>query len=144
MATVRAQIPASPAQVWAILADGWTYASWVVGASHIRRVEEGWPAVGTRIHHSVGAWPAVIQDSTRVLVAHPGSLLELEARVWPAGTAVVRLELAAVDGGTEVTMVERVVRGPMAVLPSRVLDVGLAARNREALGRLGDLAVRGA
>ncbi|GLZ43456.1 hypothetical protein Acsp05_70800 [Actinokineospora sp. NBRC 105648] len=100
--------------------------------------------MGTRIHHSVGAWPAVIQDSTRVLVAHPGSLLELEARVWPAGTAVVRLELAAVDGGTEVTMVERVVRGPMAVLPSRVLDVGLAARNREALGRLGDLAVRGA
>ncbi|PPK64966.1 hypothetical protein CLV40_1168 [Actinokineospora auranticolor] len=118
------------------------YASWVVGASHIRSVDSGWPAVGARIHHSVGAWPLLIHDSTEVRESRAGEVLELEARLWPAGSALVRLELAAVDGDTEVTMVEQVRRGPFSALPDRLLDALLVPRNREALARLTDLAVR--
>ncbi|WP_104481416.1 SRPBCC family protein [Actinokineospora auranticolor] len=142
MATVHARISASPDVVWAVLADGWMYASWVVGASHIRSVDSGWPAVGARIHHSVGAWPLLIHDSTEVRESRAGEVLELEARLWPAGSALVRLELAAVDGDTEVTMVEQVRRGPFSALPDRLLDALLVPRNREALARLTDLAVR--
>lgn len=53
MAVVSKEIEASRADVFAILADGWLYASWVVGAAHIRAVDEGWPDVGSRIHHNI-------------------------------------------------------------------------------------------
>ena len=50
-----------------MLSDGWLYALWVVGAARMRDVDEGWPAVGTRLHHSVGTWPLLIDDTTEVL-----------------------------------------------------------------------------
>ena len=38
---------AAPAEaVWAVLADGWQYATWVVGASRVRAVDAGWPQGG--------------------------------------------------------------------------------------------------
>ena len=40
--------------------------TWAVGAARIREVDEDWPAVGARIHHSVGAWPVLISDTTVV------------------------------------------------------------------------------
>ena len=33
-------------QVWDVLGDGWLYPLWVVGASRIRDVDDGWPAEG--------------------------------------------------------------------------------------------------
>lgn len=57
MIEVSEMVSAKPGQVFAVLADGWLYPLWVVGASHMRQVDEGWPAVGTRIHHSVSPWP---------------------------------------------------------------------------------------
>ena len=39
-------IDADPAQVYAVLADGWLYPLWVVGATHMRQVDAHWPAVG--------------------------------------------------------------------------------------------------
>jgi hypothetical protein len=56
--TVNRHKDASPGEVWAVISDGWSYASWVVGASRIRAVSSDWPAEGARIHHSVGARPA--------------------------------------------------------------------------------------
>ena len=50
----------SPEQVFAVLQDGWTYPGWVVGATRMREVDEGWPAPGTKLHHSFGVWPLVI------------------------------------------------------------------------------------
>lgn len=50
-------INASTDDVWSVLSDGWLYPLWVVGASRMRDVDEDWPAVGSRIHHSVGVWP---------------------------------------------------------------------------------------
>src|SRR3712207_6907511 len=62
-------IDATPQQVWDVLADGWLYPLWVVGATRMRAVDDGWPRVGARIHHSAGVWPAVIDDETVSLSA---------------------------------------------------------------------------
>src|SRR5690606_19207370 len=64
---VRRTIPAGPDRVFAVLADGWMYAAWVVGAAHVRDVDPQWPAVGARIHHSLGPWPLMMHDVTKVL-----------------------------------------------------------------------------
>jgi hypothetical protein len=87
---VSQSVSASADRIFAVLADGWLYPLWVVGASHMRDVDSGWPAVGTRIHHSVGPWPLNVRDMTRVVAVKPGRMLELDARVWPTGTARVR------------------------------------------------------
>ncbi|MGW6728580.1 SRPBCC family protein [Nocardia sp. NPDC055029] len=138
--THRAQ--ASVNDVFAVLADGWLYSSWVVGASHIREVDDAWPALGARIHHSVGPWPLTIEDTTSVRSVDPPHTLELEARLWPVGAAVVRLELRATGPEScEITMSERAVRGPGRLIPHAAQAVLLVPRNRESLTRLTDLAV---
>ena len=55
-----------PEDVFAVLADGWVFPTWVVGASRMRDVDEAWPAEGSHLHHSFGVWPAVIDDKTTV------------------------------------------------------------------------------
>src|ERR1700712_3495861 len=97
MSVQTRQIAASPSRVWDVLSDGWLYSGWVVGASHIRRVEPEWPQVGAQLHHSVGSWPAMINDSTKVLESRPGERLVLQARGWPLGEARVELDLVT-DG----------------------------------------------
>ncbi|MFC4374487.1 SRPBCC family protein [Nocardia halotolerans] len=139
---VRLTVPAPVQDVFAVLADGWSYTGWVVGASHIRAVDSGWPQVGTRIHHSVGPWPLTVDDSTEVRAADPPYSLELDARLWPAGAAVVRLDLREVGPRTtEVVMGERAVGGPGRILPHAVQKLVLVPRNRESLVRLADMAV---
>ena len=51
-------VSATPEQVWDVLADGWLYPVWVVGASRMREVEDAWPAPGSKLHHSVGTLAA--------------------------------------------------------------------------------------
>ena len=46
MSTRSRTIKATPERVWSVLADGWLYPLFVVGASRMRDVDEGWPAVG--------------------------------------------------------------------------------------------------
>lgn len=142
MVEVVVTVPAAREQVFAVLADGWTYSSWVVGASHIREVDAGWPAEGTRIHHSVGSWPLLVKDTTVVRAVLRPQLLELDARAWPFGAALVRLELTeTAPNTTEVRMFEEVVRGPGRVLPQAMQAALLVPRNRETLRRLSDLAI---
>jgi uncharacterized protein YndB with AHSA1/START domain len=139
---VSMTVQATREQVFAVLADGWSFASWVVGASHIRAVDVGWPKVGSRIHHSVGPWPIQVHDITSVRAVEEPRLLELDARLWPFGAARVRLELDSVDNGaTRVRMYEQVVRGPGRVLPNAAQAVVLIPRNRESLRRLADIAM---
>ncbi|MFD1149067.1 SRPBCC family protein [Saccharothrix hoggarensis] len=142
MIEVRLTVPTSVERVFAVLADGWSYAGWVVGAAHIREVDPGWPGTGTRIHHSVGAWPLAVKDVTTVLDVDPPRMLELEARLWPLGVARIRFEVAAVADGAEITMAEEAVKGPPSLLPESVQGLFLVPRNRESLRRLGDLAAR--
>jgi uncharacterized protein YndB with AHSA1/START domain len=141
--TVTHDMPVSPAAVFATLADGWSYAGWVVGNSHIRAVDPGWPAVGTRIHHSAGMWPVQIQDVTEVRAVEQDRLLELDASLWWLGNAAIRFTLTPLDGGarTHVEMAEEAVRGPGGVIPARLQALALRPRNVESLSRLADLAV---
>ena len=135
-------IKTTPDRVWAVLADGWLYPLWVVGASRMRDVDADWPDVGARIHHSVGAWPLLLDDNTEVLDCEPGHLLEVRARSWPAGEARVVLRLTEVDGGTEVVMEEDVESGPARLVPKPMRTPMLAWRNVESLRRLAFLAER--
>jgi hypothetical protein len=141
VASVTRRVAASADEVWSVLGDGWSYATWVVGASRIRTVDPGWPRKGTRVHHSFGAWPLLIDDSTAVVHAEPGRELVLRARGWPAGEATVRLLLTP-DGpdATVITLREDVSAGPGRLLPRPVRQLALTPRNVEALRRLGYLA----
>ncbi|MBP2479402.1 uncharacterized protein YndB with AHSA1/START domain [Crossiella equi] len=142
MTEVTTTVPVPLEQVYAVLADGWSYVGWVVGAAHIREVDPGWPAEGTRIHHSIGPWPLLLHDVTKVRAADPPHLLELDARLWPVGAATVRLELReTAPGRTEIRMTEELVRGPARLLPHPLQRLLLTPRNRESLARLADLAV---
>ncbi|CAN5274456.1 SRPBCC family protein [soil metagenome] len=140
MFVVRKQIRATPGQIFAILADGWSYAGWVVGTSHIRAVDEGWPAPGNRIHHAVGPWPVLIRDTTTVLDIEPDRRLRMGVRIWPIGEAEVELLLdpapgSSSDSGTLVTMTETPTAGPGRFL-GPAGSVLLALRNTESLSRL--------
>jgi uncharacterized protein YndB with AHSA1/START domain len=136
MSTNTRTMHATPEQVWEVLADGWLYPLWVVGASRMREVDAEWPATGARLHHSVGSWPLLLDDSTEVLDVQPGSMLTLKARAWPAGAAEVRLHVRPSGSETEVVIEEDAVEGPATLMPKSLRDVQLRWRNVETLRRL--------
>ena len=136
MSTTSRPVSATPEQVWSVLSDGWLYALWVVGAARMRDVDEGWPAVGSRLHHSVGTWPLLIDDTTEVLEIEENRRLLLLARGWPAGQAHVEITLEARGTDTIITIVEQATAGPGALVPKVVQDPQLHVRNVEALRRL--------
>jgi uncharacterized protein YndB with AHSA1/START domain len=142
MSTTTRTIHATPEAVFDVLADGWSYGQWVVGASRVRDVTDGWPAEGTHIHHSVGAWPLLIDDTTTVRACERPILLELTVRAWPSGEGAVRVTCRADGDDTEVTMEEDATKGPAALIPKALRDVVLERRNRESLRRLAILAER--
>ena len=92
--------------------------------------------MGSEIHHSVGAWPLLIDDVTTVRRCERPSLLELTVRAWPTGEGVVRITCEPDGDGTLVTMEEDATRGIAALVPKPVRDLALDLRNREALDRL--------
>jgi hypothetical protein len=136
MATNTRFIKAPVQAVVDVLADGWLYPSWVVGASRVRNVDETFPAVGSKIHHSFGVWPIVINDKTIVLEWDPPARVVLQARGWPVGEARVVLEFRARKGGCVVRIKEDAVTGPGKLVPSPIRNIGLYIRNIETLRRL--------
>ncbi|ADX74047.1 hypothetical protein Asphe3_29350 [Pseudarthrobacter phenanthrenivorans Sphe3] len=145
MATVSQVFNSPAADVWKVIADGWLYSGWVVGASRIRAVDDHWPHAGSRLHHSVGAWPFLINDSTSVTTSEPNKKLELVARGWPLGEAKVVITLEEDQGGgCKVTMAEDAIRGPGKRIPKFLRDPMITVRNRETLKRLELMAAGGA
>jgi hypothetical protein len=138
--TVQRRFNCSPEQVFAVLHDGWTYPAWVVGASRMRDVDDGWPAPGTKLHHSFGVWPLVLDDTTEALEIEPGQRLVLEARGWPVGKARVDITVKADGDGSLVSIDEDVTDGPAKFVPEPLRVAGIDVRNREALRRLAHLA----
>jgi len=134
-------IAAPPEQVFAVLADGWTYADWVVGTTHIRDVDAGWPAPGSKIHHKVGPWPVSLHDETVVLRAEPPNHLVLRPKVRPLGelTAVFTLTPQGLNA-TRVVIEEDVAKGPLYRLRNKLNDLLIHGRNKETLRRLADIA----
>lgn len=136
MSTTSRPIAASPERVWEVLADGWLYPLFVVGAARMRNVDDSWPAIGSRLHHSVGVWPALINDTTEVVEVDEGTRIMLRARAWPAGEAHVEISLRPDGESTVVTIVEQAIAGPGAMIPKPVQDPQLHLRNIETLRRL--------
>lgn len=142
MTRVERIIKTTPQNVWDVLSDGWLYPLWVVGASRMRDVDEDWPAVGARLHHSVGAWPTLLDDETEVTSCEPLRRLELRAHAWPAGRADVVLQLSEHGAGTRVVIEEDAASGPARMIPAVVRRPGLKWRNVETLRRLAFVAER--
>ncbi len=139
--TVTRDVAATRQRVWDVLADGWTYSGWVVGNSRIRAVSENWPAPGARILHSIGTWPAVINDETVVERAEVGHELVLLAKVRPAAQARITMRLSDIpSGGCRVEMTEVAVSAPFRWVPDSVQLLGVAPRNRECTWRLAMIA----
>jgi uncharacterized protein YndB with AHSA1/START domain len=136
MATNSRVIKTVPDKVWDVLADGWLYPVWVVGATRMRDVDRSWPAQGAKLHHSAGVWPLVINDNSEVLESEPGRFLRLRARGWPLGEAEVAITLTASGSNTLVEIREKAVSGPGALVPEPVENVLIGFRNNETLRRL--------
>jgi hypothetical protein len=133
-------VRASAADVFAVLGDGWSYAGWVVGAARVRSVDDGFPAAGTSLHHSVGVWPFLVDDVTTVEEFEPDQRLVIKVRVWPAGAGRVEFVTTAHPGGCLLVMREETIEGPANLLPTAAVDSVLHWRNTETLRRLAFLA----
>ena len=118
--TVTRDTRANRRQVWDVVADGWTYSQWVVGNSRMRAVAADWPTEGTTIRHSIGVWPAVINDETVVERCRPHEEVVLLAKLGPFGAARITLRLQDAGQGRRIVMHEEPVRGPMAAVPKPV------------------------
>lgn len=130
----------TPEDVFRVLADGWLYPSWVVGASRMRDVDETWPAAGARLHHSFGVWPALIDDETVVEVYDPPRRAVICAKGWPVGEARVTIDVKPRGAESVVRIQEEAIAGPGRFVPASLLDLALHWRNEETLHRLAYLA----
>jgi len=142
VARTQTATSASPQDVWDVLMDPDSYGHWVVGSSHVRDVDAGWPEPGSRFHHSVGVRPLTLRDHTRVLEIEPPRRLVLRAKARPLGTARVEMVLSPRDGGgAHVAMIED--PGDLAsriFMGNPLAQRLLRARNEESLRRLRRLA----
>jgi uncharacterized protein YndB with AHSA1/START domain len=134
----------TPERVFEVLADGWLYPSWVVGASRMRRVDAAWPAERSELHHSFGVWPVLIDDRTIAEELDPPRRMVMRARGWPMGEARVTLAVTSRGGDCVVRLEEVPVRGPGRWVPRPLMDLMLHWRNEETLHRLAYLAEGGA
>lgn len=126
----------SPSAVFDVLADGWLYPTWVVGASRMRDVDASWPREGSTLAHSVGVWPALIDDETVSVEWDPPHRAVIRAKGWPIGEAVVTIDVRPRGTGCLVRIREEPSEGPGAWVPRVLTDPLLGLRNRETLRRL--------
>lgn len=137
MATASVRLfDCTPDDVFAVLGDGWLYPTWVVGASRMRAVDPEWPAEGSHIHHSLGAWPILFDDDTQVVEWSPTRRLRLRAKAGPLGRAVVVIDVKPRGDGCVVRMGEEPVSGATRFLPRFLWAPLLHFRNEETLRRL--------
>ena len=133
-----------PDDVFRVLSNAWLYPAWVVGASRMRDVDATWPQPGAELHHSVGVWPFLLDDTTVVEEWSPPDRMVMRARGWPIGEARVTLRVRSYGGGTMVRIDEEPVSGPATMVPSLLTTPMLRWRNSETLHRLAYLAEGGA
>lgn len=132
------KVGAPPSAVFGVLADGWLYASWSVGAVRITDVDPRWPEAGSRIWHSVGLWPLLIPQVTEVLQVEHGHRVLLRPRRWPFGDVEVSIEPDARPGGGSLVLLRfHPARSPAGRLLQRLIS---RPRGRESLARLTALA----
>lgn len=116
MTTSALGIDAPADVVFETLVDVDAYPRWLVGAKHVRSVDDDWPGPGSAFHHAVGAGPLTIRDHTTVLLAIKPHTLVLLARVGPLGAAKVRFTVTPTDDGSHLAIEEEPASGPMRAL----------------------------
>ena len=142
MATNKRFMPVPATAVWDVLADPGEYGYWVVGSKLIRDAEPGWPAPGTRFHHTIGVGPFNVSDHTVALEAERPHRIVLRAKGRPVGTAKVTLTMTPRDGGTIVQITETPDGVYRLLALNPLLHVVTLLRNSESLMRLEELALR--
>jgi hypothetical protein len=140
MATNSRRMRCRPEDVFRVLADGWLYPAWVVGTTRMRAVAADWPIPDSELHHSVGVWPLVLDDTTRSIDWAPPGRAVLIARGWPAGEAKVTIRVRTIEGGCMVRIDEEPSSGPVKLIPRFLTTPLLRMRNAETLRRLAYLA----
>jgi len=140
MSVVYRLVHASPERVFEVLADGWNYGSWVVGASRIRAVSPPWPQPGGCLHHSFGLWPVVINDTTKSAEWQPPTRAVIEPDAGPLGTGRVCFDLQSRADGCVIRMTEDATSLPGLLVPKPIRDAVGRIRNRETLRRLAFIA----
>jgi uncharacterized protein YndB with AHSA1/START domain len=121
--------------VFAVLADPWTYPRWLVGAQEMRSVEPAWPAPGASFHHRVGlGGPLIVDDHSTVREIAAPERLELEVRARPFGRARVTFRLTAEAATTRVDFSEVPIGAARLMAP--VAAPLAIVRNRRSLDQL--------
>jgi uncharacterized protein YndB with AHSA1/START domain len=136
MAQRQQLIKCPPDRVWQVLADGSSYARWVVGTQEILDIDPAWPDVGAALRFQVGLGPLHFQDSCAVRICEPGRRLELEAKAEPFGTARIAFTLIPWSEHTLVLLDEHPLLGVGARLQGPPSELALHLRNRRILGNL--------
>ncbi len=77
-----------------------------MGAFRLRAVDTTWPSQGSTIHHSVGLWPAVLDDTPTVPDSYPELELQLRAHALPFGTGHITIRLHPQTRGCRIQMIE--------------------------------------
>ncbi len=142
MAQRQQLIECPPARVWDVLADGGTYAQWVVGTKEILHADNDWPAVGAGLRFRVGLGPLTFEDTCVVRICEPGSRLELEAKAEPFGTARIAFTLLPWADHTLVILDEHPLRGLGARIQGPPTELVLHLRNRHMLANLARTATK--
>lgn len=136
MAVNSTTIDATPEQVFSVLSDPDAYGHWVVGAADIRDADPGFPAAGTRFHHTQGIPGLGLKDHTEVIEVTPPGRLVLRAKARPLGTARVQLDITPAADGSTVTIDERLVGTMGKIVPKPLTDPLIKRRNAEGMRRL--------
>ncbi len=138
MARNEIVIDAPPEQVYEVLLDPSAYPKWVVGAKQLRGVDRRWPRKGARFHHTIGAGPVALDDSTKLLEKKPNRRVVLEVRIRPVGVGKVAIDLKPKRRGrkTKVVMTEDLTRGPASWVRRPITSAAISARNAVSLRRL--------
>jgi hypothetical protein len=128
---------------FATVCDVDCYPTWLVGAHHIRGVDDDWPEPGSSFRHAVGVGPFTIRDRTTVLEIREPSVLVLLARIGPLGSARVRFTVTATETGSHLAIEEQPASGVLRALWNPLtrpaVAIGLWGRNAASLQALRSL-----
>ncbi len=118
---------ASPDKVWEVLADGWRYPGWVVGASRMRAVDPAWPAPGARIHIRSDCGRSSSTTTPRFSRRIRGKSLTLLARAKAFGRARIEIQVRPDGVGSVIEMGEHLASPPMSWFPQSVVELAAGA-----------------
>lgn len=143
MATRNQLIKCHPHRVWRVLANGDSYARWVVGTQKIMHVDAVWPAVDAELRFQAGLGPLHVEDRCVVRICEPERRLELEAVAQAFGTARIAFTLTPWSDYTLVNLNEHPLSGPGSRLYGPISERLLHLRNRRLLLNLAKVATAG-